>query len=235
MRDLLAARIAAEGIMKSANVQKGLPRWVEIAVSLSGLIVAAPLLLLSSALVALTSRGPILFRQKRVGRNGRTFVLYKLRTMYTEGSGPQITAGDDTRITPPGSFLRRTKIDELPELWNVLKGEMSLVGPRPEVPGYVDLEDPLWRRVLETPPGITDPVTLRLRNEEALLAGVEGDRESFYLRVIQPFKMRGYLEYQRQRSWSYDAKIILKTIIVVLFPHKAPPPVTLDAKTAWPG
>ena len=205
-------------------VKAGLPRPVEVLLSLLGLAVSAPILALSSAAVALTSAGPVIFRQKRVGRGGQIFTLYKLRTMLPAREGPQVTAGGDARVTPVGKLLRKTKLDELPELWNVLKGDMSLVGPRPEVPRYVDLASPAWRLVLEARPGITDPVTMILRNEEALLAKVEGDRELFYLETLQPFKLEGYAEYLRGRNWWSDVKVLWKTFVVVLLPGKALPP-----------
>jgi lipopolysaccharide/colanic/teichoic acid biosynthesis glycosyltransferase len=192
--------------------------------ALAGLIFAAPLIGLSSLAILLGSPGPIIYRQTRVGRHGRLFVLYKLRTMRSSNAGPQVTAGDDARITRVGMLLRKTKLDELPELWNVFKGDMSLVGPRPEVPRYVNFDDPTWRRVLEVRPGITDPVTLRLRNEETLLAEVKGDREQFYLDTLQPFKLRGYLQYLQRRSLSNDVKILWQTAVTVLLPGKAPPP-----------
>ena len=116
------------------------------------------------------------------------------------------------------------KFDELPEFWNVLKGDMSLVGPRPEVPRYVDLRNPSWQLVLQTRPGITDPVTLRLRNEEQLLAAVEGDVERFYLEALQPVKLRGYLEYLQRRSWIEDLKVIVRTTIGVIRPSLVPAP-----------
>ncbi len=111
-----------------------------------------------------------------------------------------MTAGGDSRVTAIGRFLRRTKLDELPELWNVVRGEMSFVGPRPEVERFVRLEDPLWREVLEARPGLTDPTTLRLRDEESLLASVEGDREAYYRETLQPLKLRGYVEYLRAQE-----------------------------------
>jgi len=144
--------------------------------------------------------------------------------MRVANSGPLVTAGDDTRVTPIGKFLRKTKLDELPELWNILKGDMSLIGPRPEVPRYIDLEDPMWRLVLEARPGIADPMTLRLRNEEALLVEVEGDRERFYLETLLPFKLEGYLTYLQARSWRSDLKVLWQTVIVVAFPNKTPLP-----------
>jgi len=195
-----------------------------VVLSLLGLIVSAPLIALSAAAIAATSPGSVIFRQERVGRGGRTFVLYKLSTMRPALSGPQVTAGDDVRVTLMGRLLRKAKLDELPELCNVLKGDMSLVGPRPEVPRYVDLENPLWRLVLKVRPGITDPMTLRLRNEEALLAEVKGELEHFYMGLLQPFKLKGYLEYLRERSWWSDVKVLWQSGVAVIFPGTAPPP-----------
>jgi lipopolysaccharide/colanic/teichoic acid biosynthesis glycosyltransferase len=201
----------------NSSVMAGIPRPVEAVAAFAGLIIAAPVLALAALGIALTSRGRIIFRQSRVGRDGRIFVLYKFRTMLTGQVGPQVTAGDDSRITYVGKLLRKTKMDELPELWNVLKGDMSLVGPRPEVPRYVDLNNSKWQRVLKVRPGITDPLTLRLRNEEELLAKVKGDRERFYLETLQPFKLRGYLEYLHRRSWQNDLKILWNTCLAVIF------------------
>jgi lipopolysaccharide/colanic/teichoic acid biosynthesis glycosyltransferase len=208
----------------TASIKNGLPRQAEAAIALIGLVMAAPLIALTAIAIAVTSRGPVIFRQKRMGRKGQTFTMYKLRTMTAASVGPQVTAGDDPRVTPIGKFLRKTKLDELPELWNILKGDMSLIGPRPEVPRYIDLEDPLWRLVLEARPGIADPMTLRLRNEEALLVEVEGDRERFYLETLLPFKLEGYLDYLQARSWRSDLKVLWQTIVAVALPYKAPLP-----------
>jgi len=208
----------------TASIKSGLPRQAEAPIALAGLVMVAPLIALAAIAVAVTSRGPVIFRQKRMGRKGRPFTMYKLRTMRVTNSGPQVTAGDDVRVTPVGKFLRKTKLDELPELWNVLKGDMSLIGPRPEVPRYIDLEDPMWRLVLEARPGIADPMTLRLRNEEALLVEVEGDRERFYLETLVPFKLEGYLDYLQARSWRSDLKVLWQTIVAVAFPNKTPLP-----------
>ena len=186
------ARAATEPATVVA-IKSGIPRVGEAVAALAALLVLSPLICAAALAVAISSRGPVLFRQRRMGRSGREFLLYKLRTMrvQTAAAGPQVTARDDERVTRVGKFLRRTKLDELPELWNVFKGDMSLIGPRPEVPRYVDLSNPQWRLVLEARPGLTDPVTLRLRQEEVLLARVEGDREQFYLKTLQPFKLRG--------------------------------------------
>jgi lipopolysaccharide/colanic/teichoic acid biosynthesis glycosyltransferase len=208
----------------TASIKNGLPRQAEAAIALVGLVMVAPLIALAAIVIAVTSRGPVIFRQKRMGRKGRPFTMYKLRTMRMANSGPQVTAGDDVRVTSVGKFLRKSKLDELPELWNVLKGDMSLIGPRPEVPRYVAPDDPMWRLVLEARPGIADPMTLQLRNEEALLGEVEGDREQFYLESLLPFKLEGYLGYLRARSWWSDLKILWQTVFAVAFPSKATPP-----------
>ncbi len=151
--------------------------------------------------------GPALFRQQRLGRGGAPFTLFKLRTMRQAAAGAAgsyVTAGGDPRITPLGRFLRRSKLDELPQLWNIVRGDLSFVGPRPEVPAWIELGDPRWQRVLAARPGLTDPVTLRLRNEEALLAAVPGDREDFYRDHLQPWKLAGYADYLARRSAAGD-------------------------------
>jgi lipopolysaccharide/colanic/teichoic acid biosynthesis glycosyltransferase len=205
-------------------IRGGIPRPIEAVAALIGLLISAPFLILAAIAIKIASSGPIFFRQERVGRKGRIFVLYKLRTMRPAGDGPQVTAGDDARITSVGRILRKTKFDELPELWNILKGDMSMIGPRPEVPRYVDLDNPMWRLILEARPGLTDPMTLRLRNEEDLMTQVAGDREKFYLETLSPFKLNGYLKYLQTRSWLSDLKVIWQTIVVVIFPRKATPP-----------
>ena len=173
-------------------------------------------MVLAAAAIAVTSGLPVLFRQTRVGRAGKPFRLVKFRSMRRSGDGPSVTAGGDPRVTAVGRVLRRTKLDELPELWNVVRGEMSFVGPRPEVERYVRREDPLWKEVLEARPGLTDPTTLRLRDEEGLLAVVVGDREAYYRETLQPQKLRGYVEYLRRRTWMTDIAVIWDTIRVVL-------------------
>ena len=183
-----------------------------------GLLLASPVLLLAIASVRIGSPGPALFRQTRVGRDGRPFSLFKLRTMTAESSGSRLTARGDPRITPLGRLLRKSKLDELPELWNILCGDMSFVGPRPEVPHYVDLSNPLWRAVLRVRPGLTDPITLRLRNEEQLLAGVPGDHEAFYVNVLLPFKLRGSLAYLARRTPWTDVAVLLNTAAAVVVP-----------------
>jgi lipopolysaccharide/colanic/teichoic acid biosynthesis glycosyltransferase len=185
-----------------------------------GLLLTSPLLLAAAVTVALTSPGGALFRQKRVGRHGYIFTLYKLRTMSGSESGPQVTKDNDPRITKSGRFLRKTKLDELPTFWNVLKGDMAMVGPRPEVPLYVKLEDPLWQEILAVRPGITDPVTVRLRSEEQLLVHVGGDTEEYYLTELQPQKMKGYLDYLQTRNWQTDLLVLWRTLVAVVVPHR---------------
>lgn len=199
----------------------GLPRAVEIPLALVGLLLASPVIGLAAVAVAITSGLPIFFRQTRVGRHGETFRLIKLRTMRSETGAPRVTARGDSRVTLTGSVLRRTKIDELPELWNVLRGDMAFVGPRPEVPEYVDLSDPRWMEILRARPGLTDPVTLRLREEEVLMAGVTVDRDRFYRETLQPWKLRGYAEYLRERSWRSDLRVLLQTAFAVCLPGRA--------------
>ena len=201
----------------------GLPRSFDVIFSVIGLVLTSPLLLAGAATVALTSRGGAFFRQRRVGHRGEIFTLYKLRTMRRSDSGPQVTSVDDTRITGVGKFLRKSKVDELPTLWNVLRGDMSLVGPRPEVPKYVNLEDPMWQAILSARPGITDPVTLRLRSEEELLAKVKGEPEQYYVNELQPLKLKGYLAYLRDRSWSTDLKVLCQTVAAVIVPGQSLP------------
>lgn len=200
------------------GVQNGIPRWAEATIAFLGLIIAAPFIALLALAIAATS-GPVFFRQKRVGQHGQLFDLYKLRTMRPSAEGPLVTSSSDARITRLGRFLRRTKLDELPTLWNVLRGEMALVGPRPEVPRYVKLEDPVWQAVLAVRPGITDPVTLRLRNEEKLLAEAKTDTESYYVNELQPSKLKGYLAYLEQRNCWTDLLVLVRTMAAVVVPR----------------
>jgi len=173
-----------------------------------------PLFALIGVLIKVTSKGPIFYMSPRVGQCGRIFYLYKFRTMYVgadkeiEGS---ITVKGDRRVTPIGKILRRFKIDELPSLINVLNGEMSLVGPRPDVPGYADMLDGMSRRILMLKPGITGPATLKYANEEELLAK-EKDPKRYNDEVIFPDKVRINLEYMDHWSLLTDLKLIIRTI-----------------------
>lgn len=214
------------------SFNKGLPRSIEFLIAAGGLVILLPVFAICAILVRKSSQGEIIFRQQRVGRGGRSFTLYKFRTMAVSGGGPPVTAANDCRITAFGRFLRKWKLDELPEIYNVLRGDMSFVGPRPEVSQFVDLSDPAWNIILTVRPGITDTVTLFLRNEEAVLAAAD-DKESFYRETVQPFKMKGYLDYIQTKSVKIDLKIIAQTIKVILFPHTAPPP-TLSLRPVSP-
>ncbi len=209
-------------------MQRGIPRFVEIILALGGLIIGSPWLFLAAVIIRSTSPGPVLFRQQRVGRFGKSFELVKFRSMRIENEEPQITAKNDVRVTRVGRLLRQSKLDELPELWNVVRGDLALVGPRPEVPKYVNLEDPLWQRVLKVRPGITDPVTVRLRNEEELLLRCGGDPEIFYVNTLQPYKLVGYLDYLQQRTWRTDVRVLLGTVFAIILPVKAKPPEMVE-------
>ena len=194
-----------------------MPRPVEAALALAGLVAAAPVIGAAALAIIATSGWPVFFRQARMGRGGKPFTLVKLRSMRVSTGGPQVTARRDPRVTAVGALLRRTKLDELPELWNVLRGDMSFVGPRPEVPGYVDLADPAWARILKARPGLTDPVTVRLRDEEMLMEAVAGeDRDRYYREYLQPLKLAAYQEYLDRRTWKSDVVVIWDTILALL-------------------
>jgi lipopolysaccharide/colanic/teichoic acid biosynthesis glycosyltransferase len=182
-------------------------------VMVSGLLFAllSPLIAVLAVLVRVTSPGPALHRARRVGQSGREFTMYKLRTMQRHGAaGPAITGRDDPRVTSLGRALRRTRLDELPQLWNVLRGDMSLVGPRPEDPRFVARYTPEQREVLSVRPGITGPAQLAYRDEERLLPTEEP--EGTYLRDIMPAKLAIDLAYVRRRSVLGDLLILGRTI-----------------------
>ena len=190
-------------------------RLLDIAASAAGLAVLSPLLLLVSLGIKLDSPGPVFYRATRVGRNGELLRLYKFRSMAAgaDQQGPGITAAGDARVTRAGRFLRRTKLDELPQLINVLQGEMSLVGPRPEDPRYVALYTPEQRRVLAVRPGITSAASLAYRHEEQLLSGE--DWETVYRSQVMPEKLAIDLAYLQRRTLGSDLKLILRTIAAV--------------------
>lgn len=176
-----------------------------------GVIALSPVFLVVSLLIFFHDGTPILFRQQRVGQNGRLFTLTKFRTMALTGDQNTITVSGDPRITSVGAFLRKYKLDELPQLWNVLKGEMSFVGPRPDVPGYVDQLEGEARTILSLRPGITGPATLAFRNEEELLARAE-DPKRYNDEVIFPRKVEINLQYLEDACLVYDLKLILRTV-----------------------
>ena len=188
-----------------------LRRLLDVTVAGMLLLVLAPLLGVLALLVRANSTGPALFRQIRVGRNGRPFVLLKLRTMRAGAPGPVITFGGDARITRLGAWLRRTKLDELPQLWNVLRGEMSLVGPRPEVPDYVALYTAAQRAALLVRPGLTDPASIAWADEAARLARfAEPDRA--YADVVLPQKLALSLTYLERRTVWSDLAVVMRTV-----------------------
>jgi lipopolysaccharide/colanic/teichoic acid biosynthesis glycosyltransferase len=203
---------------------RGLPRILEVLIAILGLVLVFPILAVAAVLVKVSSPGPVFFRQIRVGQHGCEFVLYKFRTMYTNELRIQFTAKDDDRITSVGRWLRILKIDELPELFNVLKGDLALVGPRPEVPRYVDKNNVLWKEVLKVKPGITDLVTLRLRNEEDLISSVPGNKIKFYLEKLLPYKLYGYIDFIENKSVKTDLSILIRSALAVLWPPASSPP-----------
>jgi len=192
-------------------------RVVDVAVSALALALLWPLGLVIAAAVTLGDGGPAFFRQERVGRGGRTFRMWKYRTMIVdaERGGRHLTVGEDPRVTRVGAVLRRTKLDELPQLLNVLRGEMSLVGPRPEVPHYVALYSPDQRAVLSLTPGITDPASLRYRDESEELAE-SAEPERTYVDHILPEKIRLNLAYAAQATWLTDIGVIWATLRTLL-------------------
>jgi lipopolysaccharide/colanic/teichoic acid biosynthesis glycosyltransferase len=185
-------------------------RAFDVVVALSGLLLLAPLMLCAAIAVKLTSRGPVLFHARRVGHRGREFPMLKFRSMRAAQPGPALTADGDARITTVGRWLRRTKFDEVPQLINVLRGEMNLVGPRPEDPQFVALYDERQRRILEIRPGITSAASVLYRNEARLLQGP--DFEGVYIETILPEKLRLDLEYERTRTFWSDLRILFRTV-----------------------
>lgn len=191
---------------------RGLGRTFDVALAAAGLVAALPVLATAAILVLVRDGRPIFFRQSRLGRGGKPFRIWKFRTMVnTRGQGPLVTASNDCRITPLGAILRRYKLDELPQLMNVLAGDMSFVGPRPEVSRYVDLSDPVWHEVLRERPGITDLATLMYVDEEKALAG-SADPEHDYRTTLLPRKLSLNLSYRRERTWRSDVGLLLLTL-----------------------
>lgn len=181
--------------------------------ALVGLFVLWPVFLVVALLIRIKMPGgPVIFKQKRVGKDGRLFTMCKFRSMTVGHGGSSVSVAGESRITPLGAVLRKYKIDELPELWNVVTGKMSLVGPRPDVPGYADCLKGESREVLKLKPGITGPASLKYRNEEELLATVD-DPKRYNDEVIFPDKVRINLNYLRNWSFWLDVKIIIYTVI----------------------
>jgi lipopolysaccharide/colanic/teichoic acid biosynthesis glycosyltransferase len=199
-------------------------RCFDVAVAVAALVILLPLLLTIASLVRLLSGAPVLYRAERVGHGGRTFVLLKFRTMTAAAGGPAVTGHADPRITRLGRVLRRTKLDELPQLLNVLRGDMGLVGPRPEDPRFVALYTPAEREVLSVRPGITSPAALRYRHEESMLAATGESCEAVYVERFMRPKLALDLDYVRRSSVRLDLSVLARTAAAVLSlrPGEAP-------------
>lgn len=200
-------------------------RCFDVVVSVLLLIVLAPVLALVACSVWCDDPGPIIFRQLRVGRYDHPFYIFKFRTMRQQMPVPghtHVTAQNDPRVTRVGKVLRATKLDEFPQLINVLRGEMSLVGPRPESPRYVSYYTPEQREVLNVRPGITGPASIVFRHQERLLAGAP-DVEEYYITTVMPIKIGINLEYVRNYSFWRDVKILALTVVTLIHPLSPPP------------
>lgn len=189
---------------------------MDIILAALGLLLVSPFFLIIIVLIRLTSPGPAFFRQLRVGRNGRSFIILKFRTMtmLRDAENGKFEAGSSARVTRIGRILRRTKLDELPQLWNVLRGDMSLVGPRPEVRKWTEVYPERWRRVLAVRPGITDPAAIVFRNEEEILAGSPNPEDAYQFQIL-PKKLDMYEAYVKNRSFAGDLELIFRTLIAI--------------------
>lgn len=192
-------------------------RSFDFCIAALGLVILAPLFALIAILIRIDSPGSVLFKQTRIGRHGRGFVLIKFRTMRSQPDEDEskVTIERDRRITKVGRLLRTTKIDELPQLFNVLIGEMSLVGPRPEVPEYVEMFKQEYREVLKVRPGLTDLASIKYRNEELILSQSENP-DQLYLSEILPDKLKLAQNYIQNRSFFFDLQILVRTVIAIL-------------------
>ena len=194
-----------------------LKRGIDILVAWAMLLVCIPLLAVCALLVKLDSRGPVLFRQIRMGRDFKTFHLLKLRTMRQGEEGPAITLGSDPRITRLGCWLRRWKLDELPQLWNVIRGDMSLVGPRPVIPELTEEFAADYRHLLRVRPGLTDPATVQYCHETEILSQV-AEPLDYFKKVITPEKLRLSRIYLRRATLVRDFGVMLKTVLALFSP-----------------
>ena len=190
-------------------------RLFDIAVSAAVLLLGMPLLIVIGALVWLDSGRPVFFSQERAGRGFKRFRIWKFRSMRANASGPRVTVAGDSRVTRLGAILRAAKLDEMPQFWNVLRGDMSLVGPRPEVPEYVELYREQYSRVLTMRPGITDLASLVYRCEEMVLAA-HPDPEKHYREVVLPAKLKLAEAYMARQSLALDVAILFRTFLAVL-------------------
>ena len=204
-------------VLQRRRPQLAAKRAMDIVISAAALCVLWPVLLLIALAIVVDDPGPVFYRQVRVGRGGQPFRIFKFRTMVVDADkkGLSITVGRDSRITRVGAFLRKTKLDELAQLLNVLCGQMSFVGPRPEVPRYVELYTPYQRQVLLVRPGITDYASIAYRNENDLLAGAD-DPERMYIETIMPDKIELNMKYLREISPLTDVRLILRTVLAVI-------------------
>jgi lipopolysaccharide/colanic/teichoic acid biosynthesis glycosyltransferase len=195
-----------------------LKRLLDIIISLILLLLFFPLMCIIAVCIKITSKGPVFFRQSRAGYSEKYFNILKFRSMSLKKKDDktEFDAGSDLRVTAIGRILRKTKLDELPQLFNVIKGDMSLVGPRPEVQTYIKLYPLEWKQILTVKPGITDPASIEFRNEEEILAAAN-DPENEYRQNILPTKLKYYKDYVENISFFFDLKIVLKTVFVVLF------------------
>jgi len=195
----------------SPSWRQAISRLSDMSCAAGGLLLLMPVFLGVALLILCDDGPPVLFSQARVGKGGKPFRIWKFRTMRAGSRGSVITAAGDGRITRAGALLRKYKVDELPQLFNVLKGDMNLVGPRPEVPQHVQLETPIWQAVLQVRPGITDLASLLYRDEARIL-GASGDPDSLYRESILPAKLALNLAYLRSRSFWQDLRLIFMTI-----------------------
>lgn len=191
-------------------------RIFDILATISGGLILLPIIIIIVIWIKLSSKGPIFYVQKRVGKDFQEFDLYKFRSMIIDADkvGPSVTSGDDPRITKVGKIIRRTKIDELPQLINVIKGDMSLVGPRPEVIKFVKEKKEEYSKILSVRPGITDNAAIAYRDEETIMNQYE-NKEKAYIEIVLPEKIKLYNEYLQNISLINDIKLILKTLKVI--------------------
>jgi lipopolysaccharide/colanic/teichoic acid biosynthesis glycosyltransferase len=193
----------------------GLQRAFDVAVASAALAMTAIPLGVAALVIKLSSDGPVLYRQVRIGRGGRPFEFYKLRTMtMTVADGPQVTATGDTRVTAIGQLLRRLKVDELPQLWNVLSGDMAIIGPRPEVPRFVARYTHAQRAILAAQPGLASAAQLAFAGEADMLRDVP-DAEDAYVRYLMPAKIQLDLEYERTRTFGSDCRLMVEITLLI--------------------
>jgi lipopolysaccharide/colanic/teichoic acid biosynthesis glycosyltransferase len=209
--------VNVEYVLHKKKIQMILKRLFDVLVSIFGLILFSPIFFISAIIIKLDSKGPVFFKQKRVGRGEKEFEIYKFRSMVHNcgENGLKLTIGDDARITRSGKFIRKYKIDELPQLINVVKGEMSFVGPRPEVAKYAACYSSYQRQVFLVRPGITDYASIRFKNESVIL-GASKNPEETYIKEILPMKIDLKLKYIKEMSVLNDIKLILLTVKEVI-------------------